>query len=205
LTFEIEAGGRTRIVEIERRAAGYRVTVDGREHIVDVAKAGAAWSMLIGPTGAGRHDEGVDAGPDDERPAGRYAPTASIVGAGFSRPTRSYEVAVLDGAGGATVYVNGQPVPVSVAGRGQRRARQGSGGEAAAAGGPQQVVAPMPGRIVKVLVRPGDTVAPRQGLVVVEAMKMENELRSPKAGTVADVRVTEGMSVEAHAVLVVVT
>jgi biotin carboxyl carrier protein len=167
LTFEIEAGGRTRIVEIERRAAGYRVTVDGREHIVDVAKAGATWSVLIA--------------------------------------TRSYEVAVLDGAGGATVYVNGQPVPVSVAGRGQRRARPGSGGEVAGAGGPQQVVAPMPGRIVKILVRPGDTVAPRQGLVVVEAMKMENELRSPKAGTVADVRVTEGMSVEAHAVLVVVT
>ncbi|MBM3819090.1 MAG: acetyl-CoA carboxylase biotin carboxyl carrier protein subunit [Acidimicrobiia bacterium] len=62
----------------------------------------------------------------------------------------------------------------------------------------------MPGRIVKVLVTPGDAVAARQGLVVVEAMKMENELRSPKAGTVTDVRVTQGQLVDARAVLVVV-
>jgi biotin carboxyl carrier protein len=61
----------------------------------------------------------------------------------------------------------------------------------------------MPGRIVKVLVAPGDVVAARQGVVIVEAMKMENELRAPRSGTVADVRVTEGMSVEANSVLVV--
>jgi biotin carboxyl carrier protein len=60
----------------------------------------------------------------------------------------------------------------------------------------------MPGRIVKVLVKPGDTVSARQGLVVVEAMKMENELRAPKDGRVVDVRIKEGMSVEANAVLV---
>jgi biotin carboxyl carrier protein len=62
----------------------------------------------------------------------------------------------------------------------------------------------MPGRIVKVLVRPGDAVEARQPLVVVEAMKMENELRAPKAGTVTEVRVTEGSLVEARTVLVVV-
>jgi biotin carboxyl carrier protein len=61
----------------------------------------------------------------------------------------------------------------------------------------------MPGRVVKVLVRPGDAVAARQPVVVVEAMKMENELRAPRAGTVAEVRVNEGVSVEANAVLVV--
>jgi biotin carboxyl carrier protein len=54
-----------------------------------------------------------------------------------------------------------------------------------------------------VLVKAGDDVGARQGLVVVEAMKMENELRAPRAGTVAGVRVTEGMSVEANAVLVI--
>jgi biotin carboxyl carrier protein len=62
----------------------------------------------------------------------------------------------------------------------------------------------MPGRIVKVLVTAGDAVAARQGLVVVEAMKMENELRAPRPGTVTDVRVREGMSVDANAVLVVI-
>jgi biotin carboxyl carrier protein len=62
----------------------------------------------------------------------------------------------------------------------------------------------MPGRIAKVLVKVGDVVAARQGLVVVEAMKMENELRSPRAGTVVEVRVVEGARVESQALLVVV-
>jgi len=65
------------------------------------------------------------------------------------------------------------------------------------------IVAPMPGRIVRVLVKPEEAVAARQPLVVVEAMKMENELRAPRAGTVAEVRVAEGASVEANTVLVV--
>jgi biotin carboxyl carrier protein len=63
----------------------------------------------------------------------------------------------------------------------------------------------MPGRVVKVLVTPGAAVAARQGLVVVEAMKMENELRAPRAGTVTEVRVREGAPVDANTVLVVIT
>jgi len=62
----------------------------------------------------------------------------------------------------------------------------------------------MPGRVVKVLVRAGDPVRARQGLVVVEAMKMENELRSPKDGRVTRVLVDEGAAVEAGRPLVVV-
>jgi biotin carboxyl carrier protein len=62
----------------------------------------------------------------------------------------------------------------------------------------------MPGRIARVLVKAGDAVAARQGLVVVEAMKMENELRSPRAGIVAEVRATAGALVEANAVLIVI-
>ena len=72
------------------------------------------------------------------------------------------------------------------------------------AAGVQQVLAPMPGKVVKVLVAVGDEVKARQGLVVVEAMKMENELRSPKDGRVTQVLVTEGVSVEAGRPLVVV-
>jgi biotin carboxyl carrier protein len=70
--------------------------------------------------------------------------------------------------------------------------------------GEHAVVAPMPGRVVRVLVSPGDEVAARQPVVVVEAMKMENELRSPKAGRVKDVAVTPGASVDAGRVLVVI-
>jgi biotin carboxyl carrier protein len=62
----------------------------------------------------------------------------------------------------------------------------------------------MPGKIVRVFVRPGDTVTARQPLVVVEAMKMENELRAGRAGTVAEVHAREGASVEAGALLIVI-
>ncbi len=82
--------------------------------------------------------------------------------------------------------------------------RYGRGSGAAQAAGTQQVLAPMPGKVVKVLVKAGDEVKARQGLVVVEAMKMENELRSPKDGRVSDVLVAEGASVEAGRLLVVV-
>jgi biotin carboxyl carrier protein len=82
--------------------------------------------------------------------------------------------------------------------------RFGRGAGAAQAAGTQQVLAPMPGKVVKILVKAGDQVKARQGLVVVEAMKMENELRSPKDGRVSDVLVAEGASVEAGRLLVVV-
>lgn len=70
--------------------------------------------------------------------------------------------------------------------------------------GRQAVTSPMPGKIVKVLVAEGDAVKQGQGLVVVEAMKMENELRSPKDGKVVELLAAEGQAVEANAKLCVV-
>lgn len=70
--------------------------------------------------------------------------------------------------------------------------------------GPKSVTAPMPGRVVRVLVRPGDEVTAHQGLVVIEAMKMQNELKAPKAGKVIDLRVGAGGTVAAGDVLAVV-
>jgi biotin carboxyl carrier protein len=70
--------------------------------------------------------------------------------------------------------------------------------------GPQRIEAPMPGKIVRVLVKEGDAVQEGQGLVVVEAMKMENELRSPKSGVVRELSAQEGQPVEAGAKLAVV-
>ncbi len=100
------------------------------------------------------------------------------------------------------VLVKGQVVRVDVADERRRRLR------AAAAGfsveGKQTIVAPMPGKVVKVLVKAGDEVAEGQGLVVVEAMKMENELKSPKAGKVTEVMAKEGQAVEMNAKLCVV-
>jgi biotin carboxyl carrier protein len=62
----------------------------------------------------------------------------------------------------------------------------------------------MPGRVVRVLVQPGDEVTARQGLVVIEAMKMENELTATRAGRVREVTVAAGAAVEAGRLLVVI-
>ena len=70
--------------------------------------------------------------------------------------------------------------------------------------GKQQLVAPMPGKIVRVLLKAGDEVATGQGVVIVEAMKMQNEIKSPKDGRVVEVRVAEGATVNANQVLAVV-
>jgi biotin carboxyl carrier protein len=68
--------------------------------------------------------------------------------------------------------------------------------------GPAPLVAPMPGLIVRVNVQPGDAVQPGQGLVVMEAMKMENELRASASGTVKRVAAEPGTAVEKGALLV---
>ena len=70
--------------------------------------------------------------------------------------------------------------------------------------GRQQVVAPMPGKVARILVKAGDPVEAGQGLLVVEAMKMQNEIRSPKSGTVERVLAKEGQPVNAGEVLCVV-
>jgi biotin carboxyl carrier protein len=78
------------------------------------------------------------------------------------------------------------------------RALSGAGGKAA---GPKHLMAPMPGLIVRINVQAGDQVQPGQGLVVMEAMKMENELRAGAAGTVKRVAVSVGSAVEKGALL----
>jgi biotin carboxyl carrier protein len=114
---------------------------------------------------------------------------------------RQQELTIVPESGtpGLTVGVGAVRVPVLVNGRRRRRRDVG-----AAVSGPQRVTAPMPGKVVRVLVAPGDAVRARQPLVVIEAMKMENELRATHDGAVADVPVREGMSVEAGALLVVI-
>jgi biotin carboxyl carrier protein len=66
-------------------------------------------------------------------------------------------------------------------------------------GGIINIDSPMPGKVIKVLKREGDDIKEGEGLIVIEAMKMENELRAPKAGKVREVKVKEGDAVEAGA------
>ena len=81
------------------------------------------------------------------------------------------------------------------------RAWRGRTHSALEAQGRQQIVAPMPGKVVRVLVKAGDKVEVGQGMLVVEAMKMQNEIRSPKGGTVVRLHVKEGQPVNAGEVL----
>ena len=67
-----------------------------------------------------------------------------------------------------------------------------------------QIVAPMPGTVVRLLVEPGAEVEAGAGIVVVEAMKMQNEMKSPKSGTVVELRVSAGATVNAGDVLAVI-
>lgn len=71
--------------------------------------------------------------------------------------------------------------------------------------GQQQVVAPMPGKVIRVLVGVGDKVEAGQGLMVVEAMKMQNEIRSPKSGSVERLSAKEGQAVTAGEVLCIIS
>ena len=84
------------------------------------------------------------------------------------------------------------------------RAWRGRRHGALEAEGRQQVLAPMPGKVVRVLVAAGEKVQAGQGLMVVEAMKMQNEIRSPKSGTVERLQAKEGQAVNAGEVLAVI-
>jgi biotin carboxyl carrier protein len=125
----------------------------------------------------------------------------SLLFDGTGSASREVQVTPATVRGELLVTLAGRNVSATVNGR--RTGRVGADG---GAGGPgdQAILAPMPGRVLRVLVSVGDEVAARQGVVVVEAMKMENELRSPKAGRIKEVSVTAGTLVEAGRVLLVV-
>jgi biotin carboxyl carrier protein len=125
----------------------------------------------------------------------------SLLFDGADRSSREIQVAPGRAPGEMLVGIDGKSVIVVVNGR-----RTGHGGAdgGAHARGEQAVVAPMPGRVVRLLVASGDEVTARQPIVVVEAMKMENELRAPKAGHVKEIAVKAGESVEAGRVLAVI-
>jgi biotin carboxyl carrier protein len=100
-----------------------------------------------------------------------------------------------------TLWIDGYRYEVEALDERQRAIRDLSAARADAAG-PAPLVAPMPGLVVRVNVEPGDAVQAGEGLVVMEAMKMENELRAPAAGRVRAVTVAPGTAVEKGTVLV---
>ena len=175
MIFEVAIGERVRSVSVVRKGALLHVEVDGRVHVVDARRVNDSAISLL-----------VQCGTD-------------------GTPVRSIDAAFAAHAvaGDFDVHVAGRTVPVQVRLPGAF-GRQNKGAIGAPGSGPQRVVSPMPGKIVRVLVKAGDPVTAKQGLVVVEAMKMENELRAARDGRVRELSVAEGQSVDAGTVLLVV-
>lgn len=186
MQYEVEIGGKRRQIVVTRTGGGFAVSVDGRTRYVDAARVDAQTLSLV---------------VDSVQPAEHNAATSQAAAGESGR--RGYTVSVAPGPGAGELQVHVGTVPVAVSVNGRRRYGQKHAGSGAGTG-PQRVVAPMPGKIVRVLVAAGDTVSPRQPLVVVEAMKMENELRAGREGTIAEIHVRQGMSVEAGALLLVI-
>ena len=112
---------------------------------------------------------------------------------------RSFEVRVVASKNGLRLELDGRRFNAEV-----RDPRDRAQKSAAVVGtGRQNIAAPMPGKVVRVLVREGDAVEVGQGLVVVEAMKMQNEMKAVRAGNVVEVRIRDGDTVSAGDVLVV--
>jgi len=163
----------------------YAVKVDGKERIVEI-------------------DEGtfrVDGTAVD------VAVLEAESGVYLLRRGNEQFVAQVDGTGAKTSVAlrrPGKDVIVVAAEVGEVRRVAPVAARASQSAGPATIRSPIPGRVVKVLVKVGDPVAAGATAVVLEAMKMENELRAPRAGTVAAVLCAEGTTVEAGQDLITV-
>lgn len=161
-----------------------KIELAGRTRTLEIAHVGSRLTATL--DGQAVEADAVEVGP------GIY----SLLIAGSS-----FEAQVEPTAAGLTVAIAGSRVPVRVVDRRQWQGRRGGSVEAE---GRQQIVAPMPGKVVRLLAQQGEKVDAGQGILVVEAMKMQNEIRSPKTGTVERLLVTEGKAVNAGEVVAVV-
>jgi biotin carboxyl carrier protein len=164
----------------------YEVRISGKTHIVELERRADGWQAAI---------EGK---PGIAADVSEVAPNVfSVLLSG-----RSHEVYVTPSSGSQLqLHTGGLEFLAEVSDPRSWRGRRHGGAEAE---GRQQILAPMPGKVVRLLVKAGDKVEARQGLLVVEAMKMQNEIRSPKNGRVERILVAEGQAVNAGEVLCVV-
>jgi biotin carboxyl carrier protein len=164
----------------------YTAIIGGEERLIEVTPRENGYRVLIG---------------------GRELDLDAVHLQGFAvsliAGTRSYRCDIDPGKSGQIGVLVGETVyPLEILD--ERRLRMRRAGGKFTLEGPQRIDAPMPGKVTRVLVKVGDQVEEGQGLVVVEAMKMENELKSPKAGKVTELHAVEGAAVESGAKLAVV-
>ena len=114
---------------------------------------------------------------------------------------RAWRVVLEDDASDPAVHVAGKRIAYRID---DPRSLKGRRARAGGADGPKAIKASMPGRVVRVLAEKGEAVDEHQGVVVIEAMKMQNELKTPKKGRVAELRVVPGDTVVAGDVLAII-
>jgi biotin carboxyl carrier protein len=185
MTFEVEVGGRTFTVAVERtdRAGRFRVTLDGAPRVIDVSRTGDFGLSLL----------------EEERGTVTFSESRSEKVTVPLSCSSDFQIVPGAGHGELLVGLQGRGIGVTVNGRRSAHAEGALHGH-----GQVTIVAPMPGRVVRVLAAAGDQVEARQPVIVVEAMKMENELRAPRAGRIKEIVVAPGTSVDAGRVLAVI-
>jgi biotin carboxyl carrier protein len=161
----------------------YEVTIDGKDYRVDLNRADGRWSCRLD----GREFE-VDAVPF------RLDVISLRIG------NLAYEVKSERIANDLHVWVGSTRFLAEVRDPRSLRGRTRTGDDH----GPKKIVASMPGKVVRLLVRDGEEVELGASVAVVEAMKMQNEIKSPKKGTVRTILVSEGAAVNAGDVLAIV-
>jgi biotin carboxyl carrier protein len=165
--------------------------IDGREHTLEWVAGEVSACSLDGERFDAQAVE-ISPGVFSILIGGKsYTVRVAASGAGLGDPTAEHQY---------SASVEGRTYSVAV--RDPRRWSRGGGG--AAREGPQRITAPMPGKVVRVLVAEGDQVAAGQGLIVVEAMKMQNEIKATAAGFVKKLLVAAGQPVGAGDSLVVI-
>ncbi len=163
----------------------YEVLIDGKPHKVELERLGNLWTC---------HVDGREILLDAAMTARDVL--SILVGNRAYEAKREYSL-----NGELHVIIGSERFATEV--RDPRSLRSRRAG-AASGEGPQKITAPMPGKVVRLLVKEGEAVEAGQGVIVVEAMKMQNEIKSPKKGTVQKIAVPEGGSVTSGDTLAVI-
>jgi biotin carboxyl carrier protein len=162
----------------------YDVTIDGKDYRLELERAEVGWRCRLD----GR-DTQLDAAL-----AGRDVLSVLIEG-------KAYEIKREHAQGDMPVWVGSVRYLAEVRDPRSLRGRRSAGADEK---GPKKLLAPMPGKVVRVLLGQGQAVEAGESILVVEAMKMQNEIKSPKKGTVQKIVAAEGANVNAGDVLAIV-
>jgi biotin carboxyl carrier protein len=172
-----------------------RIELDGEEYSLDLQRNGtdSKFRLAVQQTGADR--PGI-------RNSSGTASVVEVMPGAFSvlLGHRSFTVYVVPNGENLEVWTGGERHVVSIADARDRASKK----KKVSAAGPMELRALMPGKVIKLLVQVGAAVEPGQGLIVVEAMKMQNEMKSPKKGIVSRIHAVEGATVVAGEALIVV-